>query len=315
MKKESGFLQAGDGASLAWYLFECEGTPRGIIQICHGMAEYAMRYERFAEAACARGFTVWAHDHRGHGQTAGSLDRAGYLADGDGFSRVVEDLRLMNTSVSQRFPSVPLYLLAHSFGSFVGQEYIQLYGAELAGCIISGSSGPKPVAVALGRLAADLRSFFRGRYKKDYLLDRLMFGTYNKGISEPQSPNAWLSRDPAEVEKYDASPWTGFVCTTGFFQDFIRGLSRIQSRRAVARVPSSLPIFIVAGERDPVGNHGKTLPSLEGLFTRAGLRDVQLKLYPGARHEILNETNRDEVTADILDWIESRIGAGGSRES
>jgi len=309
MKKEFGFLPAQDGARLAWYLFECDGNPKGVIQICHGMAEYAMRYEGFAEAACAHGFAVWAHDHRGHGQSAGSLDRVGYLADGDGFTRVVEDLRLMNTAVTERFPSVPVILFAHSFGSFVGQRYIQLYGSQLAGCILSGSSGPKPVLVTLGRLVADLRSFMRGRYKKDYFLNTLMFGSYNKGIKNPRGPNAWLSRDTTEVEKYDASPWTGFVCTTGFFQDCMHGLSCIHTRSCMAQVPALLPIFIVAGLKDPVGNYGKTLPILKRLFLQAGVQDVQLKLYPGARHEILNEINRHEVTADIFNWIEGHITA------
>ncbi len=309
MKKETSYIVAEDGEKIAVHSWLPETPPTLVIQISHGMAEFAMRYDRFAAQAVKNGYAVYASDHRGHGQTAATLDRLGYLADGDGFTRVVEDLHLVSLHIKKTHPALSLFLLAHSFGSFIAQQYIETYGAELAGCILTGTAGPRGPLVSSGKLLANLAVAIRGRYKKSPMLTDISFGSYNKGIKKPASSNSWLSRDTREVEAYDATPWAGFICTTGFYQDLMRGLSRIHRAKAIQAIPKELPILLASGKADPVGNYGKTVSALANIYRLAGINHVSLTLYDGARHEILNETNRDEVTSDILAWIKTAQAA------
>lgn len=296
-------LTVSDGVPIAVHSWLPETAPTGVIMISHGMAEYAMRYDRFAEAAVSRGFAVYANDHRGHGETAGSLSRLGYLADGNGFVRAMEDLHELALEIARRHPGLPVVLLGHSFGSFVSQLFIETYGHLLKACILSGTRGPDPVLGISGAIAAFVIATVSGRKKPSPFMNQLSFGTYNKRIKNPASPSSWLSRDEAEVELYDASPWAGFICTTGFYQDLTRGLLMIHRKKMIASIPRSLPVFLICGSDDPVSNYSKTVRRLASIYSEAGLVDVALKIYDGARHEVLNETNRDEVTADILDWI------------
>ena len=309
MTRDSIFLAASDGTNIVVHRWLPDGKPAGIIQISHGMAEYAMRYDRFAEAALLENYAVYAADHRGHGETAGSLEKLGYLADRKGFDRVVEDQYELTEEIKKALPKTPVVLFGHSFGSFIAQMYLEKYGSELAGCILSGTRGPDPSTVFGGKLLANVICLFGGKEKPSPFLTQLSFGAYNKRIPDAQSPNAWLSRDPGEVEKYDASPWTGFVCTAGFYRDLMSGLSRIHKPAAMDLIPKNLPIFILSGTDDPVSQYGKTVQTLAGIYKGIGIKNVKLTLYEGGRHENLNETNREEVTRDILGWVRSVISA------
>ncbi len=314
MTKDTFYLNAGDDARIAVHTWIPTAKPAAVIQISHGMAEYAMRYDRFAEAALKAGYAVFAADHRGHGETAVSLDKLGYLADTNGFERVVEDQYEITLDIKKKFPSTPVILFGHSFGSFIAQRYIEKHGEDISACILTGTTGPNPALVNGGKLAANLVAIFSGRKKPSPLLTKLSFGSYNKGFPDAQSPNAWLSRDTEEVEKYDASPWSGFTCTAGFFQDLMAGLSLIHTKAALSGLPLNLPVLIASGSEDPVSGSGKTIKTLADIYRNMGIKNVKLVLYPGARHEILNETNRDEVTKDILDWIASVLtGNSASR--
>jgi alpha-beta hydrolase superfamily lysophospholipase len=303
MNAETLYLTASDDQRIAIHRWLPEEPPRGLILISHGMAEYAMRYDRFAEAAVGDGYAVFAPDHRGHGETAGSLSKLGYLADENGFTRVMEDLHEITLEMKKQFPNLPIVLLGHSFGSFVSQLYIETFGDLLSGCVLSGTRGPDPFQVVGAQIVAAIVGFFCGRKKVSPFLSQLSFGSNNDRITDPQSPNAWLSRDEAEVEKYDASPWAGFTCTVGFFQDLTKGLSAIHNKQNLRNIPKALPIYVVWGSDDPVGGYGKTVSRLVDLYAGLGVQDLTFKVYQGCRHEILNETNRDEVSADILAWI------------
>lgn len=311
MTRDSILLAASDGTKIVVHRWLPDGKPAGIIQISHGMAEYAMRYDRFAEAALLENYAVYAADHRGHGETAGSLEKLGYLADRKGFDRVMEDQHELTEEIKKTWPKVPVVLFAHSFGSFIAQMYIEKYGEGLAGCVLSGTRGPDPATVFGGKLLANIICLFGGKKKPSPFLTQLSFGAYNKRIPDAQSPNAWLSRDPAEVEKYDASPWTGFTCTAGFYRDLMSGLSRIHKPQAMDLIPKNLPIFILSGTDDPVSLYGKTVQSLAGIYKGIGIKNVKLTLYEGGRHENLNETNRDEVTRDIIGWVRSVLSPAG----
>jgi alpha-beta hydrolase superfamily lysophospholipase len=303
MSAETFYLEMTDGARVAVHAWLPSASPTAVLQLCHGMAEYAMRYERFAERAVASGYAVLAADLRGHGLTAGSLDKLGYLADQDGFARVVEDQRELTCAIKDRFPGIAVILFGHSFGSFVAQGYIERYGADIVGSILSGTRGPDPVAVVSGRLLSRVVSLFVDRRKPSRFLTYVIFGGCNKRIPDATSPNAWLSRDPSEVDKYDASPWSGFPCSAGFYRDLMDGLSRIHRNREIAKIPRTLPVLLLFGEDDPIGSYGKTVRALEQRYRASGMERVTVKAYPKGRHELLNDTNRDEVTVDILGWV------------
>jgi alpha-beta hydrolase superfamily lysophospholipase len=296
-------LTASDGTPIVIHRWAPQTAPVAIIQISHGMAEYAMRYDRFAAALVGKGYIVWAADHRGHGETAGSLDKLGYLADKNGFSRVMEDQHEITLMIRKEYPGIPVILFAHSFGSFIAQHYIETYGDILAGCVLSGTRGPDPAIVVGGKIVTRLVALFRGKKKRSPFLTNLVFGANNAHIPDAKSANAWLSRDAEEVEKYDVSPWCGFTCTAGFYCDMMDGLSRIHSAKNLGKIPKNLPILLVAGTEDPISSYGKTVKKLASIYTSIGLAKVSTRFNDGGRHESLNETNRDEVTRDILDWM------------
>ena len=279
--------------------------PKAVLHIVHGMAEHALRYGSFAEDACKRGFAVFAADHRGHGKSVSGADTLGYLADGDGFRRAVNDQYEINGEIGQNYPNIPIVVIGHSFGSFVTQEYIEIYGHTVKAAVLIGSSGPGSGARA-GSAVAALNCFFKGRRAPAKLMHKLVFGAYNKTVEGAETDFDWLSRSCEEVQKYIDDPFCGFVCTAGFYRDLMRGLNRIHKQGAMKKIPADLPILIAAGSEDPVSDKCRTLKTLARVYKELGIQDAELKIYGGARHEILNETNREEVKADILDWIETR---------
>ena len=295
-----------DGFPVAMYEWTPEQKPKAVLHIVHGMAEHAQRYDRFAQEACTRGFAVCAADHRGHGKTAQDTASLGYLSDGDGFGRVVEDQAEINAEIRERFPSLPIIIIGHSFGSFVTQGYIERHGSSVTAAVLIGSAGPNP-SIGFASLLAALNCVLKGRKAPAKLMTTLIFGSYNHGIRDAKTASDWLSRDAAEVQKYCDDERCGFVCTAGFYRDFMRGLQRIHKQEAIRSIPVGLPILITSGSEDPVSNKAKSIAALYQLYQAAGIADVTLKIYDGARHEILNETNRAEVTADILRWIEQRL--------
>jgi alpha-beta hydrolase superfamily lysophospholipase len=196
-------------------------------------------------------------------------------------------------------------------GSFLSQGYIALYGEGLSGCVLSGTSGPMPAALlGGGKTVAALGCLFKGRHAKAPLADKLSFGSYNDAFKPNRTRFDWLSRDNAEVDKYVADPFCGFLCSYGFFKDLLAGFSFIHDPATMRRIPQALPIFLVAGSADPVGAASGAVDRLAGMYRDLGIKDVEEKLYKDARHEILNELNRDEVMADILAWLEKRYAKG-----
>ena len=302
---QSVYRTMSDGASVAVYTWLPEQPPKAVLHIVHGMAEHASRYDDFAKTACKRGFAVVASDHRGHGKTGAKSGLMGYLADGDGFGRVVDDQKEINAEIRKRYPALPVVIVGHSFGSFVTQEYIERYGATVKAAVLIGSAGPNP-SVFLASLLANFNCACKGRKSTAKFMNALVFGSYNSRVKNPHTAFDWLSRDEKEVKKYIDDEYCGFVCTAGFFQDFMRGLKRLHTQEALKGIPVDLPVLITAGLEDPVSNGGKTLKTLYRMYQNIGMQDVTLKLYENARHEILNETNKEEVKADILSWIEKR---------
>lgn len=296
---DSHTLDAGDGHAIPVYLWEPDRTPRGIIQIFHGLGEHAGRYARFANAACEDDYAVCAHDHRGHGPGAAEL---GFFAEHDGWQSLVTDGHSVTEFLRRKFPGLPILLLGHSMGSFIAQSYTMRFADELVALILSGSTWPSPPQLLPGRWLARIISWFRGRHGKSPMLDTLGFGAFNKKFEPARTEFDWLSRDPAEVDKYVADTLCGGPYTIGLWLDFLGGLLQLAKLNELRRIPADLPILITGGADDPVG--GETgMRTLAARYEKTRHPELTMKIYVGGRHEMLNETNRDEFTNDVLRWI------------
>ncbi|MBV8474460.1 MAG: alpha/beta hydrolase [Hyphomicrobiales bacterium] len=296
-------LQAKDGAKLFVRRWLPDGAPRAIVQIAHGLAEHSERYRDFAAALNEAGFGVYANDHRGHGPTARPED-LGFFAADNGWRRCLDDLWSLNRHIAEQHPGAPIVMFAHSMGSFMAQAFIAEHGEALAGVALSGSNGRPPAIAALGRLIARFERLRLGARGRSELLNKMWFGAFNKPFAPARTRFDWLSRNPAAVDAYIADPLCGFNATTQLAIDLLDVLPSLLTPAALARVPRSLPIYIMSGERDPVGAN---LKSLIDAYRGAGLNPT-VRLYPDARHELLNETNREAVKADFLGWIEGVVG-------
>lgn len=276
---------------------------KGIVQIAHGMAETSDRYERFGNALAEQGYLVYTHDHRGHGKTAGSVENLGYLADKDGFFWLVRDMHHLTVIIRKKYPSLPLFLLGHSMGSFAAQRYGMEYGKELNGLILSGSNGNQGLMLRAGSLIAAMEVRKIGRRTKSERMNKLLFGGFNKIFNPGRTDFDWLTRDEEEVDKYIKDPYCGTVFTSGFYYDFIQGLMVLEKKKNRRKVPKNLPMLIISGDKDPVGKCGKGVRNLYQIYKNTGVEDITLKLYPEARHELLNERNKEQVTDEIITWL------------
>ncbi len=292
-------LRTDDGVSLLARRWLPEGRPQAVVQIAHGLAEHSARYARLAAALNAAGYAVYANDHRGHGPKAAPAD-LGYFADDEGWGKVVGDFWTMNRLIAEEQSGVPIMFLGHSLGSFLGQEFVAEHSDALAGAVYSGSSGKPPAIATLGRLIARAERLRLGKRGKSELLVKMWFGAYNKPFEPARTAFDWLSRDEKEVDAYVADPYCGFPFTTQLAIDVLDALPGILAPERLARIRKDMPIYIFSGERDPVGAniHG-LIDALKG----AGFTKLTTRIYGGARHETLNETNREEVTRDLIDWL------------
>jgi alpha-beta hydrolase superfamily lysophospholipase len=298
-------LAAADGAALWVYRWLPEAPPKAVVQIAHGLAEHAGRYARLAAALTAAGYAVYANDHRGHGRTAPDAAELGFFAERDGWRRCIDDLWLLNRRIAGDHPGLPIVLLGHSMGSFMAQHFISEHGGALAGAVLSASSGKPPPLAAAGRLIARLERLRLGPRGKSALIQSLGFGAFNKPFAPARTPYDWLSRDPAEVDKYAADPLCGFAATVQLWIDMLDALAEIARPARQARIPKRLPVYVIAGLRDPVSDGTKGLRQLLAAYRAAGLERVTHRFYPDGRHELFNEVNRDEVTRDLVTWLDA----------
>lgn len=304
MTTKDALVRTPDGKDLFCYQWlPDEGTAvKGSVLVLHGMADHAARFARLGAALCAAGYAVYAHDQRGHGRTAGSTNKIGIVADSDGLDVLVEDARLMIQRLKSDFPGVPAFLFAHSMGSFVAQGFVQKYGSEIAGLALSGSNGSIGIMAPLARMIAKGEIRKHGRDERSEKLNTLSFGSFNNAFKPNRTAFDWLSSVDAEVDKYIQDPYCGDVFPAGFFYDLAGFLNRIHQKKNLERVPKDLPIALFAGEIDPVGGK-RGVGKLYGEYRGCGIKDLSMKLYPDARHEILNEKNHEEVEQDIVGWI------------
>lgn len=306
MQKSDFQFAASSGVDLFVHGWLPTTEPRAIVQISHGMQEHGARYGRAAEMLCGAGFAVYAGDHRGHGGSV--IDgRLGYLGPG-GWQTVLCDLRQVSEKVRERHPGLPLFLLGHSWGSFLSQAYIQRWGGDLAGCVLSGTNGKNPLA-GVGEVVARIVTRFDGPDTTATLLEKLTVGNFNDAFKDGPTGKEWLSRDAAEVRKYVEDPLCGQPFPNAFFVEMLALLNATWKAAEERKIPRTLPVFLIAGTEDPVGLRGKGVLALAQRYKKHGLRDVTWRLYEGARHEVLNETNRDEVERDLRDWLKAHLPA------
>ncbi|MCY7484277.1 alpha/beta hydrolase [Paenibacillus alvei] len=276
---------------------------QGVVQIAHGMTETALRYERFAEKLTAAGYVVYANNHRGHGRTAATEQDLGYVGE-NGFMWMVRNMAQLTKIIREQHNNLPLFLFAHSMGSFLAQQYITEHADLIDGLILCGSNGPRGPELLAGVSVTKLIASMKGSRHRSAFIDKLAFGSFNRKFQPARTQVDWLSRDPKEVDKYVEDPYCGFLSTVGFYRDFFKLLRNIHRPEVMNHIPKQLPILLIAGDDDPVGNYGKGVRKLADQYRQLGLEQVECKLYEGARHELLNETNRDEVTADCLAWLQ-----------
>ena len=285
--------------------------PKAVLQIAHGMAEHAGRYRRVAEAFTQAGWVVYAHDHRGHGRTIPENGRPGHMADDASWTRAVGDLYAINRMASAAHPGLPIVLMGHSMGSFMAQQLVLDHPEAVSALVLSGSNGKPPPIATLGRLFTRLERLRVGYRDVSPILSKLSFEDFNKAFAPNRTDADWLSRDPDEVDKYVDDPLCGFPVSVQTWLDMLDALPALTEPSRLARLPKDLPIYLFAGSEDPVGDRGAGVRRLHGSYRAAGMRNTRCTIYPGARHETLNETNREQVMSDLLEWCEQALQVTG----
>lgn len=274
-----------------------EGRPRAVLQIIHGMEEYAARYAPFAYAAAERGILVCAEDHLGHGLTAGNGE-LGHFPKG-GAELVLSDIRTLTLRAKQLAPDAPVIIMGHSMGSFFCRVYISRYGSELAGAVVMGTGFKDGFTLAAGSALSFMLGGIYGRTKKSKLIEKMAFGAYNKRFSPERTPYDWLSAENGNVDRYVADELCGFGFTYGGYSGLFDIMKKACSKKTFAATPEKLPLFIVSGEDDPVGDYGKGVKKVYSMYKKAGL-DPVLKIYSGARHEVLNDFCGMQASEDLF---------------
>ena len=300
-------LSSSDGKNTvrgAIYLPEF-GSPRAVIAISHGMIDYVGRYVRLVEYFTERGYAVAGNDHLGHGKTAACPEDFGYFAKKDGYKLVIDDLKRMNEIIRSELPGVPVVLLGHSMGSFLARLYAEKYPDTVDGLIIHGTGGKNPL-LPLGKTVIALVRLLRGDRHRSRLVNTLAFGSYNDRFDKLEGEWAWLTRETALVCDRDKDPYTAFKFTAAGYADLFKIIGLSNGAAHFDNFPKNLPTLVISGEADPVGDYGKGVKFVYDSLLDRGCK-ASLKLYEGARHELFNETNRDEVFSDILAWIEREI--------
>lgn len=282
--------------------------PVCIVQIVHGMAEYIERYDEFARFLASHGMIVIGEDHLGHGRTADVNKMPhGYFCKNDPATVVVRDVHRLKKLTQEKYPGIPIIIIGHSMGSFILRNYLMRYGKGIDGAVIMGTGNQPNSMLRSGKLLCSFLTLFQGGKHKSLLLNGIAFGPYEAGIKDKRTPFDWVCTDTAVIDSYIEDPKCGFTFTLNGFRTLFELISRINKNADLEKIPKKLPILIVSGKEDPVGNYGKDPSDLYDHYLNLDLTKVQLKLYPEVRHELLNEPIKEQVYKDLLNWIKAVI--------
>ena len=309
MREEFYFTSGCGNIEIRGLAWKPKGEIKAILQISHGMAEHIQRYDEFARYLSAQGYYVVGNDHLGHGKSVFSAEDYGYFYGKQGNDYLIKDMHLLRERFSKEYPSLPYFILGHSMGSTLLRQYISRYGEGLDGVIFSGIVGHESSAMLM--IAKSLCRFigaFRGVHYRSKLLDSLVFGKFDKMTADSSLRGSWVTRDLEELKKYTEDELCGFIFTTNGYYHLFDGLLRLNDKKMTSTFPKNLPILIVSGTKDPVGGFEAGIRKVYESFIEKGATNVTLNLYEGARHEVLNEINREEVYQDIERWMADTIG-------
>lgn len=303
MKKDF-YYSSGDGLTrihaAEWYP---EGEVKSVLQICHGMVEYINRYDEFAGYLTERGFYVTGHDHLGHGESIQGEDYFGFFHEDHGNQYVIGDIHKLREITEQKYPDVPYYMLGHSMGSFLLRQYLTMYSNGLSGAVIMGTGSHGALILNAGQVLCRIVSVFKGWKYRSELINSMSFGSYNKRFEPGETKRDWVTSDKEKRKEYVEDPMCSFVFTVSGYYQLFEGMKVLARRESVGRIRKNLPILFTAGADDPVGNFGKSVTKVYEKYKQAGIEHVDIKLYEGDRHEILNETDRQQVYEDIYNWF------------
>ena len=282
MKSETFWYKDKDGVEIFVYKWLPEGIPKAVVQVAHGLAEHAKRYTAVAEALVKAGYAVYADDHRGHGKTGEKFGKLGELGP-RGWTGTVEALVALTDVIKKEHTGIPVFLLGHSWGSFLSQDYIQQWGNKLQGVLLTGTTGAPNPKTDLGAEGLGL----------------------NYIVKNPKTPFDWLTRDENEVQKYIDDPLCGFSLPPSILQILGESNEKLLDTKNDKNIPKELKVYIFVGTDDSVGGEEGAKVLVER-YQNAGIKDITFKTYHGSRHELFNELNRDEVIRDVISWLDSR---------
>ena len=284
-----------------------DAEPRAIVQIIHGIAEYIDRYDEFMSFLADNGIIAVGTDHLGHGKSIESEEQTGFFAYDNGWDYVVRDEEVLRLAMHENYPELPIIVFGHSMGSFMARTLLIRYPDAFNAAIISGTGNQGAALVNGGLFMGNLVTGLKGAHHYSKFLNNLAFGSYNKIYDNPKTEYDWLSRDEANVQKYIDDPLCGFIPSCSLFRDMMTGVKFITNKKNLTAMNKDMPVYFMSGDMDPVGECGKGVQKAYNNYLEAGMKDVSIKLYPGGRHEMLNEINKDEVYTDILAWLDSKI--------
>lgn len=309
IQKEEFYFDSRDGEhkihAIQWIPEAKE--PVCIMQIVHGMSEYIDRYDEFARYMADKGILVVGDDHLGHGKSVISGEPYGYFCKEDAPTVLVRDEHRLKKMMQERYAGVPYIILGHSMGSFITRNYLLRYGTGIDGVIIVGTGMQPKAVLRFGIALSSLAGALCGAKHVSRFIDKVAFGVYNKRIEAPKTSFDWLSRNEDNVRRYMDDPMCGFIFTANGFQTLFKLIYNLHDEEKLRRMPANLPVFFLAGEDDPVGNYGKGVEQVYSSFKELGMENVQMKLYPKDRHEILNEVDREDIYGDIYRWVLQRV--------
>lgn len=280
---------------------------KAVVQICHGMVEYIERYSEFADYLTEQGIYVTGHDHLGHGQSVNKEEEHGFFDTAKGNEYIIGDIHKLREMTQEKHPDVPYILLGHSMGSFLLRQYLTVYSQGLAGAVIMGTGWKGKALLTMGQTLCRIIAAFKGWKHRSPLVDNLSFGSYNKRFEPGNTPKDWITSDKKKCAEYVSDPLCSFVFTVSAYYQMFEGMKVLTKKESTENIKKDLPVFIVSGAEDPVGDFGKGVQKVYEQFRGAGIQDVTMKLYEGDRHEILNETDRELVYEDIYQWISEII--------
>lgn len=282
-------------------------NPRAIVHIIHGMSEHSARYEHFAKALNEVGCSVYSSDLRGHGKTAGSVENVGFFAEKNGWNLVVQDLVELTKEIKDKHPNLPVFILGHSMGSFFARNIAYQAPNLVDGYIFSGTLGHPGWKGILGKPLAKLSGAIRGKKKKSNFLQKTSFAGFNKRVENKRTEKDWLTRNEVIVDEYINDPFCMQIFSNQFFYDLATGVLNINKIGNIEKVNKDTPVLFVSGAMDPLGVYGKGPTEVYNKYQKVGVKDLEMEFFEGGRHEILNETNREEVYEVIINWLKEKI--------